>query len=188
MGATPTAGIRVEHRMGRKIVCELCGLEVVATSSTQKTCLSEKCKRKWRSNYRKRYWIAGRKPPTCVWCHEPILEPRKRGYHPDCRADKNRLRVRHYNQTHKIRPVTSQKRRYAGTITCLVCGMTVPKTGARQIVCVDKKCQAALKLRNKRAANERRRVMAAIRAEKAARCASKKPQPDFLADVFRLTL
>jgi len=150
----------------RSIDCEICCKKITPTSGKQKTCMADACRRELRSRYRRKRRLAQRKAPICVWCEEPILEERKRSYHAECRADKNRLRVRAYHQAKPPRQLPKRPRHYKGTVKCLYCGKRVKRTGARQITCLDQECKNARKRDRKRAAKERAARLAKLREEK----------------------
>lgn len=174
--------------MSRTINCEVCKKQgIVATTGTQRTCLAPWCRAEIRSRTRKDRYYEARPDPTCIWCEEPILEARKRRYHDECREDKNRLRLRAYHKTHKIRPATKKPRHYEGTISCAICRTKVPKTGARQTICKARECTAARKNQRKREGKARRREIAEIRALKQEQFAKQRPtrQPDVIGLFIR---
>ena len=150
--------------MSRKInssfKCEICRKEVLATKGNQRTCLGHKCRLKIRSKNRKIKRRIDRKenPLSCIWCGDPISKIGKRKYHLECRADKNRLRMREYNTNGSSNPVTEPRapRVFKGTVVCVYCAKEVSRTGPRQLTCVGSVCQ-------KRRTNEGRQ---ALRAEK----------------------
>lgn len=149
-------------RMAREIDCEVCGKHVTATNNRQRSCLGRDCKLRLRSEIRKRERRVDRKqnPIECVWCLEPITEIGKRKYHTECKAEKNRLRVKIYNATHAPTSQPTTKRAYAGKVRCRYCRKRVPRTGARQIACGARSCE------NARKAERKRVVRAELRAEK----------------------
>jgi hypothetical protein len=146
--------------------------------------MNKRCRDRLRSETRKASYYELRKTPVCIWCDEPISDARKRKYHPECRADKNRLRVRAYNNTHKIKTVRGKARTFAGTVICLICGMQVQRSGARQVICKRRECVAGLKNKNKREAKRRNRLIEQMRAEKAARVAASQPRQASLFEVI----
>lgn len=143
----------------RDIDCEICGKQVTPTNGKQRTCMARKCQLKLRSKTRKQRYYEERETPICVWCEEPILEARKRRYHAECLEDKNRERVRAYNETNPAssRPPPQERRNYEGTVKCEFCKTDVPRTGARQIICKDYECQKARKNLRKREARAMRK-------------------------------
>lgn len=144
-------------------------------TGTQRTCLKAECRATLRSRSRSERYHKQRPTLLCEWCEEPILEPRKRRYHDDCRADKNRLRVRHYNETHKTRSGPKTARSFSGSISCIICRSVVPRTGARQVICKAPECVAARKNARKREAKARRRQLTQLRVLKHERLAQQKP-------------
>lgn len=158
--------------MGRKIgsqfECEICGEQTTVTGGKQRTCKSHDCQLKLRSKTRKGRYYEQRDTPICVWCEEPIHEPRKRKYHAECREDKNRERVRDYYQaggpSDPSRP--KKARTFKGKVTCKFCRKRVKRTGARQIICKERECVNALKAERKRQAKARKRRLAEVREKK----------------------
>jgi hypothetical protein len=161
--------------MMHQIVCEICGQSVQPLSSNQRVCFEKSCRSKHRSNLWKLNYYARRTPPTCVWCNERVLEPGKRQYHAECFADKTRVRVRAYNETHKPKPGPKKPRRYKGKISCKICHKRVQRTGARQVICKARECDAALSNMNKRESKARRREIAQIISLKRLRDAQRQP-------------
>ena len=162
------------QRMGRAIKsefpCEFCRKPVLATGARQRTCLAKRCKLKLRSKTRKVKRREDRKqePKICLWCLDPITQIGRRRYHPECRDDKNRERVRLYHMTRTPNPNPTKHRVYKTYVTCLICAKRERRNGARQVICSDDVCKRARKQWNKK---ERRLTMqriVAIREEKEA--------------------
>lgn len=135
----------------RDIDCEICGKRVTPTNGKQLTCDTRACRLKLRSESRSANYYALRKAPTCVWCLEPILEPRKRQYHTECLADKNRERVREYDlgKLAGAKSTPGKKRSFTGSVKCAFCKRTVARTGSRQITCKERACENARKNKRK---------------------------------------
>lgn len=164
----------------RDIDCEICGKRVTPTNGKQRTCMARECRLKLRSLTRKQRYYEDRETPTCNWCNEPILEPRKRRYHAECREDKNRERVRAYNEANPAssRPPPQQQRNYKGTVKCEFCKKVVPRTGARQVICKDYECQKARKNLRKREARAMRKRLEQERDRKLSRRPKRSESPD----------
>lgn len=175
--------------MDRQIECEFCRKEVSASSGNQRTCLSDACRKKLRSKTRKQRYYEERPTPICVWCEEPIHEPRRRKYHAECRADKNRERVRSYNELSPPRQVPKKPRNYDSTLVCEICEEEVPRTGARQIICKKKACINKKKQERKKRRREEKQALEEFRAMKEAKAHDWKPRkrPDYVPDVYRVS-
>jgi hypothetical protein len=146
--------------------CEFCGKSVARTAGNQRTCLGKECRLKLRSKTRTQRYYDLRPTPICVWCEEPILEPRKRKYHTECRADKNRIRVNEYNRNRPPRQVPKRSRHYKSQVCCKYCKTKVQRTGARQFTCLGYECQLASKRDNKTRHRKRRQELARLREKK----------------------
>ncbi len=157
--------------MTRKFVCEICDQDAPPTD-TPRVCLDRRCRR---SKLRSKLYHERRQTPICEWCEDPIQEPRKRRYHDECRADKNRERVRLYNATHQSSPGPRKSRTFKGRLSCIVCERRVRRTGARQVACKDTACKAALKRLRKREARGRRNELSRLRLLKQTRDAERCP-------------
>lgn len=174
----------------RDIDCEICRKQVTPTNGKQRTCMARQCRLELRSRTRKKRYYEEREPPICVWCEEPILEPRKRQYHTECREDKNRERVRAYNEAHPAssRPPSRTRRSYKGTVRCKFCKTVVPRTGARQIICKDYECQKARKNLRKREARALRKRLERERERKLQRRPKKRAEDTALPHRFRVAI
>jgi len=84
------------HRYGT-FVCKYCCKTITKTASRQFTCDAVECRRARARECAKRYLVERRKKTasTCEWCDEP-LPRRLRKYHPNCRVEKDRARMRIY--------------------------------------------------------------------------------------------
>lgn len=189
-GATPARHVRYKPFMDRQITCECCKTTVAATTGNQRVCPADKCRKWLRAETRKKRYYEQRPTPICVWCEEPIHEPRRREYHAECRADKNRERVRAYNELSPPRKVPKKPRTFKGTLTCEVCKEEVQRTGARQIICKKKSCINKKKQERKKRRREEKRELEELRAKKEAKARNWKPrkQPEFVPDVYRVSI
>jgi hypothetical protein len=131
--------------MRRSIICEFCSVSLVSTSGNQRACTKSACKRKLRAQTRAVVYYNERPPPICVWCEKPIYEPRKRKYHTECRAEKNRQRVKDYNKIRKPSSVPKKSRKFKSHLVCKYCRKRVKRTSARQFACVARECRSARK-------------------------------------------
>ena len=167
----------------RSIKCDICKKQVTPTGGKQRTCLSRECRLKLRSKNRKVERRADRKrnPIPCIWCGEPITQIGKREYHPECKAAKNRERVKRYNQTHKSRTGPKKSRIFKDEVKCEICKMTVRRTAARQTTCGSDECQ-----RERRLNKARDRELAQIRAEKERRFHAHQPCSVSEPQVYRI--
>ena len=102
----------------------------------------------------------------CIRCELPITEICKRKYHPECRADKNRIRVLEYSRTHKPTPGPKKPRKYKGTVSCKYCKTRVRRTGASQFTCLAHACRLACKRENKALHAHARRMLEKLHAKK----------------------
>jgi len=132
-----------KNYVSRSINCEFCRREVVTTTGNQRICFDKACKRKLRAKTRAELYYKKRAAPTCIWCEKPILEDRKRNYHPECRAEKNRQRVKDYHKSRKPTPGPKKPRKYKGYLTCKYCKKRVKRTSARQFACTARGCRRA---------------------------------------------
>jgi len=172
--------------MPRSVICEVCGYEVQTSSRNQRTCLADVCVRTLRGRTRSRRYYESRPIPICIWCNDPILEPRKRRYHAECRDDKNRLRVRAYSHTTKRDSAAQKKSRdYKQHLCCKYCRQKVKRTGARQIICRQKVCINKLKQANKKRRRGIRNRLVAARKDRAKKT-NKSTRPKIGCEVYRL--
>ena len=144
----------------KTIVCEYCGDEVPRTGSTQTKCKKRECYLKYRSHCSKiRLERELKKNPRfCVVCEKP-LGKRMRKYHPACRAEKNRKRVKAWYQKNKHRkPKSPERPRDLGVFTCEFCHQVAPRRSAGQIACGAEKCQRARKRQAKRRRSKQQRL------------------------------
>lgn len=161
---------RMGKRIGSEFKCEFCRKRAVAATGNQRTCLSKACRLKLRSKNRKIKRRAERKqnPKECIWCYEPITQIGKREYHPECRADKNRERVRLYNANHKSTPGPKKSKKFRGFVRCAVCNKRVRRTGGKQMTCLDDVCRRARKQQTKKALRDAPKLIEEMRKQKEA--------------------
>jgi len=173
--------------MGRAInsrfECEFCRKPVVATGGNQRTCLARSCKLKLRSLRFKQKLRKDRaeNPHQCVWCEKPITEIGLRRYHPDCKAAKNRERVKEYNRTRKPTPGPKKPRIYKSTVKCEICKTEVRRTAARQYTCGEDECKRERKLNKARS-----QTLDQFRAEKERRFHAKNPLMNLAPQVYKV--
>jgi hypothetical protein len=140
------------------ILCEFCGKSVVPTTGNQRTCPAKPCKRKLRAKTRSILYHSKRQEPICVWCEKPIREVGKRQYHTECRAEKNRQRVREYRKNKPKTQSSAPKkpRIYKDHLTCKYCKKRVRRTGARQFTCCSHECRLTRKRKVKERSQTKR--------------------------------